>query len=110
MDIDLIRQKLRSFAAERDWEQFHNPKNLAMALSCEAAELMEIFQWLTHEESYALKESDEQMARVADEMADVALYLVRFADILGVDLEAAMLRKMDKNAERYPAGNASPRA
>ena len=71
---------------------------------------MEIFQWLTHEESYALKESDEQMARVADEMADVALYLVRFADVLGVDLEAAMLRKMDKNAERYPAGNASPRA
>ena len=92
---------LRKFAAERGWEQFHSPKNLAMALSVEAAELTEHFPWLTEAQSLAL--SEEQREAVALEMADVLIYLVRMADRLDINLLAAARRKVVLNAKKYPA-------
>lgn len=103
-DLNDLRDALRRFAAERDWEQFHTPKNLAMALSVEVAELLEHFQWLTAEQSSAL--DPESMARVREEMADVLLYLVRLADRLDVDLIAAAADKMVRNAQKYPVAKA----
>jgi NTP pyrophosphatase (non-canonical NTP hydrolase) len=99
-DLHFLRDKLRSFAEVRDWEQFHTPKNLSMALMVEVAELMEHFQWLTQEQSTRL--SEETKADVADELADVLLYLVRISDTLEVDLFEAALHKLDKNAAKYP--------
>lgn len=99
--FDELRQRLRRFAAEREWEQFHSPKNLSMALMGEAAELLEHFQWLSEDESRALPAAT--LAEVEDELADVLLYLVRLADTLDVDLVAAARRKISRNAEKYPA-------
>jgi dCTP diphosphatase len=96
-----LRDKLRNFVAERDWDQYHSPKNLAMALSVEAAELVEHFQWLTEEQSRRLP--PEKLGEVRDEMADVLVYLVRLADKLDVDLLAAAAQKIEKNALKYPA-------
>ena len=95
-----LRDAMRRFAAERDWDQFHSPKNLAAALSVEAAELLEHFQWLSEDASRALP--DEARGRVAEEMADVLLYLVRLADKLDVDLAAAAVAKIARNAQKYP--------
>lgn len=99
--MSTLRDKLRRFVAERDWDQFHSPKNLAMALSVEAAELVEHFQWLTEAQSRSL--APEKLAQVRDEMADVLVYLVRLADKLEVDLLAAAAQKIEKNALKYPA-------
>ena len=96
-----LRDRLRKFAAERDWDQFHSPKNLASALSVEAAELLEHFQWLTEAESKALPPAKVEAVR--DEMADVLIYLVRLADKLEVDLLAAAAAKIEKNEAKYPA-------
>lgn len=98
-DLLLLRDKLRVFADERDWNQFHTPKNLCMAMMVEAAELMEHFQWLTPDQSCDLTNRED----VKDELADVLLYLIRLADKLGVDLLEAALLKMEKNAKKYPA-------
>lgn len=98
-DLLLLRDKLRVFADERDWNQFHTPKNLCMAMMVEAAELMEHFQWLTPDQSCDLTNRED----VKDELADVLLYLIRLADKLGVDLLEAALFKMEKNAKKYPA-------
>jgi NTP pyrophosphatase (non-canonical NTP hydrolase) len=103
-DLTMLRDAMRAFIAERDWEQFHSPKNLAMALSVEAAELVEHFQWLTEEQSRTLDAAAR--APVADELADVLLYLVRIADELGIDLHAAARAKMTRNAEKYPVEKA----
>ena len=103
-ELEELREQLRNFARERDWEQFHSPKNLAMALSVEAAELVEIFQWLTAEQSASLEPA--ALARADEEIADVLLYLVRLADRLGIDPAAAARRKLQKNAARYPAEKA----
>tara|TARA_R110002167_G_scaffold138073_4_gene325184 strand:- start:315 stop:725 length:411 start_codon:yes stop_codon:yes gene_type:complete len=100
-DLEAVRQGVANFAKERDWEQFHSPKNLAMALSVEVAELMEHFQWLSEAQSSELDEIT--LAAVADEIADVQVYLVRIADTLGVDILAAVKTKMEKNAQKYPA-------
>ena len=100
-DLDDLRDRLRTFAEARDWDRFHSPKNLAMALIAEAAELVEHFQWLTEQESNALP--PEKTAAVADELADVLIYLVRIADKLEVDLLAAVAAKMDRNEAKYPA-------
>ncbi len=97
-----LRDTLRKFVAERDWDKFHSPKNLAMALSVEAAELLEHFQWLSEEQSRKL--TPEKLAEVRDEMADVLVYLVRLADKLDVDLLDAAAKKIEKNALKYPAG------
>lgn len=103
-DLIDLRAALRRFAAERDWDQFHTPKNLAMALSVEVAELLEHFQWLTAEQSASL--DAESLALVREELADVLLYLVRLADRLDVDLLAAAREKMIRNAEKYPVEKA----
>lgn len=100
-DLEEIKLNARNFAARRDWEQFHSPKNLVMALGVEAAELIEIFQWLTQEESEQV--SNETRERVADEIADVQVYLVRLADRLEIDIAQAVTAKMKKNEEKYPA-------
>ena len=99
-----LQLELRKFVAERDWDQFHSPKNLAMALSVEAAELLENFQWLSEEESRQL--SAERLEKVRQEMADVLIYLVRLSDKLGIDLLEAAKDKMQLNARRYPADKA----
>jgi dCTP diphosphatase len=99
-----LTQALRDFAAERDWEQFHTPKNLAAALAVEAGEVLEHFQWLTPDQSLTLPEEDR--AKVALELADVLLYLVRLADRTGIDLERAAREKLALNALKYPADKA----
>lgn len=95
-----LRDALRRFASDRDWDQYHSPKNLAAALCVEAAELLEHFQWLTDEASKSL--SDDQVAKVREEMADVLLYLIRLADKLDVDLIDAARRKIELNGQKYP--------
>src|ERR1700693_402478 len=94
-DLDDLRERLRRFAADRDWEQFHSPKNLSMALIAEAAEIVEHFQWLTEKESENLPL--DKRALVADELADVLVYLVRMADKLDIDLLAAVSDKIKRN-------------
>lgn len=103
-DLDTLREAVRRFAAERDWDRFHSPKNLASALAVEAAELLEPFQWLTEEQSRSL--SAEQAEAVRKEMADVLIYLVRLADQVEVDLLAAARDKMAENAQKYPVEKA----
>ena len=103
MDIDRIKALLAEFARERDWDQFHTPKNLTTALMCEAGELAEIFQWMTAEQSVSAMDDDATAAAVREEMADVLLYLLRLADKLHIDLEEAMIDKIHKNAIKYPA-------
>ena len=100
-DLERVRLRLREFAAVRDWDQFHSPKNLSMALSVEASELVECFQWLTEEQSRSL--TAEQLAAVTDEIADVQLYLIRLADKVGVDIATAIEQKIKKNEAKYPA-------
>jgi dCTP diphosphatase len=98
--LNELREALRRFATERDWDQFHSPKNLAIALSVEASELLEHFQWTPDTDSAAL--TPEKRAKVTEELADVLLYLIRLADKLGVDLPNAAIEKMKKNAAKYP--------
>jgi dCTP diphosphatase len=98
--IGQLREELRRFAAERDWVQFHSPKNLAIAVSVESGELLEHFQWLTAEQSANL--ADSELAKVRLELADVLLYLVSLSDKLGVDLVAAAFEKLELNAKKYP--------
>ena len=98
--IRALQQRLAAFAAARDWDQFHAPKNLAMALSVEAAELVEEFQWLTEEQSRAL--DADRLERVRLELADVFIYLLRMADKLGVDLLRAADDKIAQNERKYP--------
>ena len=98
--IERLQEALRAFANERDWDQFHSPKNLAAALSVEAAELLEIFQWLSEEQSRALVPKQLEAAR--EEIADVFLYLLRIADKLRIDLVEAADAKLKRNAEKYP--------
>lgn len=100
MDIDQIKHRLREFAEARDWDQFHSPKNLASAISVEAAELLEIFQWLSEENSRALDGATK--VKVEQEVADVFLYLIRLADKLDIDVMAAANLKIAINETKYP--------
>jgi NTP pyrophosphatase (non-canonical NTP hydrolase) len=100
-EFEQLEKRLRVFARDRDWDQFHSPKNLSMALMVEAAELMEHFQWLTQEQSNNLP--PETLAEVEHELADILIYLTRIAGKLDVDLFAAALKKMDLNEQKYPA-------
>ncbi len=108
MDVSALQAQLRAFAVERDWPPFHSPKNLAMALMVEAAELLELFQWLTTAQSHTLTQDPYDKERVSDEIADVLLYLLQLADHTGVDLNAAVQSKLRKNAIKHPAKNAPP--
>lgn len=100
MEIKKVQQRLAQFAEDRDWDPFHNPKNLAMALSVEASELVEIFQWLTPEQSAAIMQSSEA-EHVCEEVADIMIYLLRLSDKLEIDLEQAVSEKIQKNGEKY---------
>jgi len=100
-DFETLLARLNTFALERDWDQFHSPKNLSMALIAEAGELIEHFQWLTEEQSSNLP--PEKLKEVEEELADILIYLTRIAEKLNVDLFAAALRKMDQNEAKYPA-------
>ena len=103
-ELEKLRDQLRAFAAERDWDQFHSPKNLAMALSVEVAELLEHFQWLNEEQSRRLQ--PDALAAVNEEAADILLYLIRLSDKLGIDLIAAANKKLALNARKYPVDKA----
>ena len=103
-----LKERTRRFAEERDWDQFHTPKNLAMALIVEAAELVEQFQWLTADESQSLP--PEKRAEVEAELADILIYLVRIADRLDTDLYQAALTKLQRNAEKYPVARVRGKA
>ncbi len=99
--IEALRDRLRLFASERDWDQFHSPKNLSMALIAEAAELVEHFQWLTEEQSCQLP--DDKLEEVRMELADIFIYLIRISDKLDIDLLAAADKKIGQNEKKYPA-------
>jgi dCTP diphosphatase len=106
MDLNHLQAQLRAFADERDWDQFHNPKNLVMALAGECGELLALFQWLTPEQAAAIAQDPAKFHAVEDEVADVFIYLVRLADKLGMDLEPIVARKMAQNAAKYPVAKA----
>ena len=100
--IASLKQWMTQFVAERDWQVFHTPKNLSMSLAIEAAELMEHFQWLTTDESLAVRGQPEKRSEVADELADVLCYAVSLANALDIDIATAVYEKMKKNAVKYP--------
>jgi NTP pyrophosphatase (non-canonical NTP hydrolase) len=100
-EVKSYQSKLKEFAKERDWDQFHSPKNIACALSVEASELLEIFQWLSDDQSRKL--SEKQLDEVRDEVSDVFLYLVKLADMLDLNLSESLDNKMIKNEKKYPA-------
>lgn len=110
MDLSDLQRRLRTFADERDWNQFHTPKNLAMALTAEAGELLEIFQWLTPEEARDVMRDARTAESVRHELADVLAYLVRLADVLEVDLLSALSDKIEVNEVKYPVESARGRA
>ncbi|MBQ1000112.1 nucleotide pyrophosphohydrolase [Streptomyces nigra] len=103
LDVAGLQRRLTEFAAARAWQPYHTPKNLASALSVEASELLEIFQWLTPEESARVMDDDGTAARVRDEVADVLAYLLQFCEVLGIDPLAALDAKIDRNERRFPA-------
>ena len=109
MDLDKYKAKIKEFANDRDWDQFHDPKNLSMALSAEIGELLDIFQWLTSEQSKNLSDQDLKLAK--EELGDIMIYLIRLSDKLGIDLEEAVQEKLESNADKYPVelskGNAT---
>ena len=102
IDNQKLAITLRSFAAARDWDQFHTPKNLATSISVEAAELLELFQWSRGQKGWDEVTDPSIRARIEDELADILLYVIRFADKAGIDLEAIAERKIALNAEKYP--------
>ncbi len=108
LDVDDLQHRLRAFADARDWERFHSPKNLAMAVASEAGELVDVFQWLTEEESRHLSEEERRLA--TEEVADVLIYLLRLADKLEIDLQRAVVEKMEANERKYPVNLAKGNA
>ncbi len=98
-----IKARIKQFIKERDWEQFHSPKNISMSISIEAAELMEHFQWLTTEQSKRLLKDKKKREEVEDELADIAIYIIDFCNLFNIDIEKSIVRKIDKTARKYPA-------
>tara|TARA_B100000029_G_C17119388_1_gene794512 strand:- start:260 stop:607 length:348 start_codon:yes stop_codon:yes gene_type:complete len=109
MDLEKIKVKLKDFSEERDWEQFHSPKNLAMALSVEVAELVEIFQWANEGGAKEIKDPVIRK-QIEEEIADIFNYLIKFVDLLDIDLEKISLEKIEKNAEKYPIDKSKGKA
>ncbi|GAA3057060.1 nucleotide pyrophosphohydrolase [Streptomyces glomeratus] len=103
LDVAGLQRRLADFAAARNWQPYHTPKNLAAALSVEASELVEIFQWLTPEESARVMDDPATAHRVRDEVADVLAYLLQLCGVLGIDALAVLDAKIDRNEERFPA-------
>ena len=106
IDVKGLSEALAAFSAERDWDQYHSPKNLVMALTGEVGELTEVFQWLSEAQSKSVATNPDTATAVREELADVTLYLVRLASVLGVDLNEAVMLKLQKNALKYPADKA----
>ena len=106
MELDDLTMEVRRFSSERDWEQFHTPKNLVMALMGEVGELAELFQWLNESQTTAFLEDSGDADRVGEEVADVFYYLLRLADVLGIDLGTALIAKLEVNAMKYPVDKA----
>lgn len=104
IDISDFQKKFREFVIERNWERYHNPKNLAMALTVEAAELLEIFQWLSAEEAENVKDDPLIKEKISHELADIMIYLIRLADKSDINLQKAITEKMQLNKEKYPTG------
>lgn len=104
-DLIELREAMRAFTAERDWERFHDPKSLVLALVGEVGELAELLQWLSADEAATLGRTGDLHDRLGEEMSDVLLYLVRLADVLDIDLRKASVRKMQLNAAKHPAGS-----
>ncbi|RMD52423.1 MAG: nucleotide pyrophosphohydrolase [Nitrospirae bacterium] len=102
MDLQKIGERLQAFADEREWDKFHSPKNLVMALVSEVGELVEIFQWLTEKESEDIRDNKKMLQKVEEEIADIEIYLIRLSQKLGIDIEKAVLEKIEKNAIKYP--------
>ena len=98
-----LKRIVQEFVDGRDWRQFHNPKNLSMAIAIEAAELMEHFQWLRTDELASVREDPEQMAMIREELADILAFVISFANAMDIDLSAALVAKMQKNVAKYPA-------
>lgn len=109
IDVGALDAALQKFADERDWQQYHSPKNLAMALTGEIGELVEIFQWLTEAQSNEVARDPKTARAVRDEIADVMLFLVRLSSVLDVDLNEALTTKLASNAQKYPAGDSTPK-
>ncbi|MEV6738483.1 nucleotide pyrophosphohydrolase [Streptomyces sp. NPDC051104] len=103
LTVARLQRRLADFAAARAWQPYHTPKNLVAALSVEASELVEVFQWLTPEESARVMEDPDTAHRVTDEVADVLAYLLQLCEVLGIDALAALDAKIDRNEERFPA-------
>ena len=101
--IEILKNLVKKFVKARKWEGFHLPKNLSMSIAIESAELMEIFQWLTNEQSLALKKNKKKKTEIEDEVADIAIYLLSLCNVLEVDLAKAISNKMKKNNKKYPA-------
>lgn len=108
IDVTELETVLQTFADERDWQPYHSPKNLAMALTGEVGELVELFQWRTEAQSHLVASDPSTAQAVRDELADVLLYLVRLSSVLGVDLNEAVVHKLAKNAKKYPKGDSTP--
>jgi len=103
LDLNELKKTLREFAHARGWEQFHGPKNLSMALTVEASELLEIFQWMSEEESRSLvNEKNKTVNHIAEELSDIIIYAVRLSDVLGINLPTAIENKIKKNSLKYP--------
>lgn len=109
IDVARLEAELQKFADERNWQQYHSPKNLAMALTGEVGELVEIFQWLTEEQSKVVGSDPKTGRAVRNEIADVLLFLVRLSSVLGVDLNEAVMHKLEANSKKYPAGDSTPK-
>jgi dCTP diphosphatase len=105
-DLEALRDRMRQFTADREWGRFHDPKSVILALVGEVGELAELFQWLPADEARDLAEREPLRTRAGEEMADVLLYLVRLADVLGIDLAAAAHAKMDNSERRFPPAGA----
>ncbi|NQY33011.1 MAG: nucleotide pyrophosphohydrolase [Coraliomargarita sp.] len=105
-----IKDKVLAFAKERDWEQFHSPKNLSMAIAAEAAELMEHFLWQSAEESHEDIRTEKLRAKVEEELADIFIFAIEFANVTGIDISAIIEAKMKRNAEKYPVEKAKGRS
>lgn len=103
VDVPKIHEAYSNFVTERDWDQFHSIKNLAMALSVESSELVEIFQWMKEEDSNTVSENPALKSKVEEELSDIFVYLLRIAHKSQIDLEKVILEKIKKNAEKYPA-------
>ena len=100
--LEDLKEKIKNFVRERDWEKYHSPKNLSMAIAIEAAELMEHFQWISEKESEKLLKNPEKRQEIEEELADIAIYILDFCNLFDIDFEKIVEKKLKKSAEKYP--------